>query len=262
MNDMRVIIKPKGLIALGALGATIVLGVVATQLGAKSSEGPKPAENAAPVGGLAKPTASPEAPDAIDNPGEGEEKVMLSDWNKNKDQARDWLFLGPLPSGVEIKEMSNTAEDQAQMDRIMNTVYLPNEAKYQAKENATFSLNGKDFTWKKVQGSAFDFKEMYHTNGVRYDSLRNMVVYGIANVESPKSARKTLRIRSDDGAIVWLNGDQVFKSTRIRGVRTEEETVPIKLREGNNTILVKVGQGRGGWGMMFNIEDPKKASSK
>jgi hypothetical protein len=254
MNNLRVIIKPKGLIALTVLITAVMVGITAPQWRNRSE-----ASKDKPVGGPGAPSPlsrEEEIPDA----GEREESGMLSNWNKTPGQARDWLFLGPLTSGSRIAVTVNEATSQAAMDRIINTVYLPDEAKYQAKENASFNLNGKIFSWRKVNGSSFDFKDMFKTPEAPRSSLKNMVVYGVSYIDSPKAVKKNLHLRSDDGAIVWLNGTQVFKITKIRGVRDEENVIPITLRPGKNTLLIKVGQGDGGWGMMVHLKDAGGAS--
>jgi hypothetical protein len=252
VDNLRIIIKPKGLIALTVVIAAAMLGIAAPQFKAhRDAKG-------APVGAASVGGSTAEAADlnTITDPGELEEKGMIRDWNKAPGQAHDWLFLGPLASGSQIKTKSNEQNAQAQMDRIVNSVYLPNEAKYQAKENATFNLYGKTYSWRKVHGSAFDFKDMYSGPQTPVNSLKDVVVYGVTEIDSPEATTKIMHFRSDDGAIVWLNGDQVFKTTKIRGVRPED-TFPVKLRAGKNTLLVKVGQGDGGWGLMVHLQDAK-----
>lgn len=239
---MKVILKPGGLTIFAG-----VVVIVSTVIARKSVH---PTSAVGAVLGTNAPISS-----EIVDPGEREEKAMMNEWNENVQQARDWLFLGPLLSGSQIDTLANNDNAQAQMDRIVNTPYLPNEAKYSAQENATFTLHGKKYTWRKVHGSAFDFKELFATPEAPRDTLKNVVVYGVTSIHSAKAEKKIMHFRSDDGAIVWLNGKQIFKQTKIRGVR-EEDKIPITLHAGRNSFLVKVGQGEGGWGMVLQLEDP------
>src|SRR5262249_29797395 len=143
MDDMRVVIKPKGLIALAVVLIIVIVGVAIPQFrghSANGDAGTKPVGAAAPDG-AAKP-ADP-ADDMTD--GEREEKGMLRDWNKDESQARDWLFLGPLSAGSQIATTANDNDAQAQMVRIIDGVYLPDEAKYQAQENDTVVQGGKTY---------------------------------------------------------------------------------------------------------------------
>jgi hypothetical protein len=60
---------------------------------------------------------------------------------------------------------------------------------------------------------------------------------------------------SDDGARVWLNGQEVFSVNTIRGVQPDQDAIPgLTLRAGKNLLLVKVGQGVGGWGLAARLE--------
>jgi hypothetical protein len=224
VDSYRIVIKPNGVLVIGIVVA-VILGVTVMQLSGRMNSGAKPV-GGAPAPAAENTVAAPVSPDDEMLPGEREEKEMLVNWNKESSQARDWLFLGPLSSGSQITTTDNDSDAQAQMDRIINTVYLPQEAKYQAKENASFNLEGKNYSWRKFHGSAFDFKNIFTTPETPRSSLKNVVVYAVAYIDSPKSQKKNIRFRSDDGAIVWLNGDQVFKTTKIRGVR-EEDTIPI-----------------------------------
>lgn len=243
---MRIIIKPAGVLILA--GVLAVGGVLFVKRGA-----PPRAASAAPVGKpAAPPTKSPLG--EVTDPGELNEKGMIATWNRDTAQARDWLFLGPLRSGEEIVEKANNQSDQEKMARIINKAYLPNEAKYAAREGATFQLAGTSYSWRKVHGSAFDFKNLFATPEQPMDRLKNMVVYGVTQFQSEKAQQKVIRFRSDDGAIVWLNGKQVYKNTAIRGV-TAEDKLTLDLNSGKNTLLVKVGQGDGGWGLMVQFED-------
>jgi hypothetical protein len=245
---MRIILKPAGAILVA--GALTLVGVVAVRTLGTS------APNAAPVGKPAgvDPIEARPGIGVVTDPGEVSEKGMLAAWNRSADQARDWLFLGPLTSGETITDKANNQDAQAKMSRIINKAYLPNEAKYTAREGASFKLFGKDYTWKKIRGSAFDFKDIYATPELPLDKLKDMVVYGVAHIQSEKAQDRVVQFRSDDGAIVWLNGKQVYKNTAIRGV-TVEEKITLPLNAGKNTVLVKVGQGDGGWGLLFHFED-------
>ena len=234
---MQVIVKP---------GVLVFTGVFISRRGSS------------PPPSVGQPSLSGGAPGAADDkvtdPGELDEKNMMATWNRDTTQARDWLFLGPLISGENIADKSNNEDVQAKMARIINKAYLPNEAKYAAREGASFLLFGKNYAWRKIRGSAFDFKEIFTSPQTPVNSLKNVVVYGVTQIQSAKAQTKTLRFRSDDGAIVWLNSKQVYKNTTIRGVKIEDK-IALPLKAGQNSLLVKVGQGDGGWGMMVQFED-------
>ena len=66
-------------------------------------------------------------------------------------------------------------------------------------------------------------------------------------VTSPKAQEAVLELGSDDGIKVWLNGQRVHSNNATRPCRPGEDKVRIKLKEGANTLLVKVVQGGGEW---------------
>ncbi len=249
MENLKVIIKPRGVIALSVLLSAAVVWVAAPKLAARSTSGgvAGPAPNRSSMK-LTAP-APVLSPDMDEN--ERREKGLIRELNETPGQARDWLFLGPiLPGG----EPQTGEPDEARMERLLSVAYLPNEARYQPRESANVNVNGKSLSWRKLRGSAFDFKNMYAAPDTPVSTLKHRVTYGMTYIDSPKAAKKVLRFRSDDGAIVWLNGEQVFKTTKIRGVEPED-LIPITLREGRNTLMVKVGQGQGGWGLVVHMED-------
>ena len=56
-----------------------------------------------------------------------------------------------------------------------------------------------------------------------------------------------MQIGSDDGVKVWLNGTVVHDNNVFRGHTRAEDEVPVTLNEGDNTLMLKVVQGGGGW---------------
>ncbi|MBC8136882.1 MAG: hypothetical protein H8F28_13440 [Fibrella sp.] len=238
MTSTRIIFKPAGVIALLLLSA-IVVTVFIFSLQGRS-------KNSAAVGKV----SSTRNTNGVQEPMQDE--LRLVRLNETPGQSRDWLFLGPLPSGSTIPDGAMTEENKARMRQIIATSYLPTEAKYKARADVPVTVNKVTYRWRKVTGSAFNFVEMF-AQGSQTPPLTNVVVYGYTTIESKSATRKRLRFRSDDGAIVWINGQQVYMGNEIRGVDIED-VIPIDLRPGQNNVLVKIGQGTNGWGMSFHLE--------
>lgn len=72
----------------------------------------------------------------------------------------------------------------------------------------------------------------------------NAVAYHAVRVWSPDRRSAILEIICDDAARAWLNGDVVIKSAPL----FEPQRVTVKLRPGDNLLMVKVLQGGGYWG--------------
>lgn len=81
-------------------------------------------------------------------------------------------------------------------------------------------------------------------------STQNAVAYLQAKVWSPKEQPATLRLGSDDGVKVWLNGKPVHTANALRGVSPDQDKVDVTLRQGVNVLLLKVTNGGGDWGAM------------
>lgn len=62
-----------------------------------------------------------------------------------------------------------------------------------------------------------------------------------------------IRVGSDDGVRVWLNGEVVHENNTDRGVRLDEDVVPVTLHDGKNELIVQVTQGGGGWAMQLRV---------
>ena len=51
----------------------------------------------------------------------------------------------------------------------------------------------------------------------------------------------------DDGVKVWLNGELVHQNNVERGFVADEDNFTIHLLKGENTLMMKITQGVGGW---------------
>lgn len=79
-------------------------------------------------------------------------------------------------------------------------------------------------------------------------------VYALTCLESPLAQRAEIRLGSDDGVRVWLNGQVVWDNLQAaRGVVVDQDRFPIQLRAGQNVLLVKVTQGGGDWGFCLRL---------
>jgi hypothetical protein len=84
---------------------------------------------------------------------------------------------------------------------------------------------------------------------------RPAAAYAHTYVRSDVERSVLLRMGSDDGIKVWLNGGLVFGRNEVRGARPDQDRVEAALRAGWNSVLVKVTQMRYGWEFYFRISD-------
>lgn len=85
----------------------------------------------------------------------------------------------------------------------------------------------------------------------------NRVAYAKASVWSEKAQKVRLEIGSDDGVKVMLNGKQVFAKNQVRRFIANEDKVKTELKQGENTLLLKITQGGGDWAFSMRIRDEK-----
>ena len=81
----------------------------------------------------------------------------------------------------------------------------------------------------------------------------NCVAYLKAVITAPAATDALLLMGSDDGLKVWLNGAVVHSNNIDRGQVADQDMAPIKLRAGDNELLMKVTQGGGGWSACARI---------
>lgn len=78
------------------------------------------------------------------------------------------------------------------------------------------------------------------------------VGYAVTQVFSPTERDVALELRTDGGVLVRLNGEQTF---RRYGSSAARERVPLHLRQGWNTLMLKLQRAADSWGLEAEITD-------
>lgn len=74
--------------------------------------------------------------------------------------------------------------------------------------------------------------------------VKEAVGYAYSELNSPGEIEAQLRCGADDNCTVWLNGQRVFgRDQWLNGTRLDRFITPLRLRQGKNTLLVKICQG-------------------
>ncbi|MFQ6092339.1 MAG: tetratricopeptide repeat protein [bacterium] len=124
----------------------------------------------------------------------------------------------------------------------------------ETKLTKSYRGKGGKVRWKQAQDSLFDgyvnLKELYEPDTWT-------VAYGLLSVQSPMARPAQLRIGTNDATKVWLNGEEVWVRNVRRGALVDDDVIPVELKEGTNTILIKVTQADGEWGFFFRVTDPE-----
>jgi hypothetical protein len=77
--------------------------------------------------------------------------------------------------------------------------------------------------------------------------------YAVAYILSDADKEAVLSVGSDDGCIVWLNGERVLRSPAPRPAAPGDDKVNVNLKAGLNTVLFKVAQEGGEWGLYLQV---------
>ena len=145
-----------------------------------------------------------------------------------------WLILGPFDNTDGIGY--NTAyipEDATQIDTTAEYDGIDGQVNWQKSTDDTlngFIDFGQDVNWR--------------------------VAYAFATVTSPDEREAHIRFDSDDQGKVFLNGEEVFTNTGAHSVRIDRYTIPVTLKSGKNSILVKVCNEEVKWEFYLRITDP------
>ena len=66
------------------------------------------------------------------------------------------------------------------------------------------------------------------------------VVYAARTIDSDRARQATLTLGSTSAMVAWLNGEEVAYLPNVKGLREAECVAPITLREGQNTLMLKL----------------------
>ena len=145
-----------------------------------------------------------------------------------------WLILGPFDNTEGVGyDTAYIAEDATQID-------------------TTAEYNGVDglVRWQK---SADETLDGYIDLG---ENINWRVAYAFTTVTSPDEREAQIRFDSDDQGKVWLNGEKVLTNTNAYSARIDRYTIPVTLKPGENSILVKVCNEEVLWRFILRITDP------
>ena len=151
-----------------------------------------------------------------------------------------WMVLGPFDNADGIG---------------FDTAYIPEDI---TEIDLSAKYDGVDgpVRWKKFTDAELD--GYIHLGEQHVDW---QVSYAFATVTSPDERDVQFRFDSDDQGKVWVNGKEVFSHTKAFMAIVDTYTIPVKLKPGRNSILVKVCNEMGGWAFFLRITDEDGQSS-
>ena len=133
-----------------------------------------------------------------------------------------------------------------------NVAYIPENA-VQIDTAAQFPGVGGQVGWEKQNDETFDGYVDF--NKIFDENPDWTTAYAWTSVTSPDKQGVQLRFGSDDQAKVWLNGEEVFTYIKSDARGIDQHIVPVTLKAGENSILVKVCDETASWGFYLRFTD-------
>ena len=84
---------------------------------------------------------------------------------------------------------------------------------------------------------------------------QNVMAYGYTVVQVAEDTDAVLRMGSDAGLACWVNGERVHFAPAPRALKVDQDSVKVRLKKGENRILLKIGQQSGPWGFCLRVTD-------
>jgi hypothetical protein len=154
---------------------------------------------------------------------------------------QNWLLVGPIPL-----EMKNETSGQWKHISGFETDYLQSvggESNPNLKENSVLKYDGGI-----TRCVAFHSPDSTVNLDQALSGESLVLAYGYTEIKSPENKNMILGLGSNDGCRVWLNGEQILDVPTERGLSADDDLIPVVLRKGKNTLLLKVEERGGSWG--------------
>ena len=90
--------------------------------------------------------------------------------------------------------------------------------------------------------------------GLASGNIDHHVAYGSVNLESLREQNTKMFVGSGDAVKVWLNGRLVHSNAVDRDAGDYQENFAVTLKQGTNTLLVAVYEGKGWWSGFFGFD--------
>ena len=160
----------------------------------------------------------------------------------------EFTFGGPTGWAVAalIIRPGSNAEDDALMahglrtwrvsPRYANPDWYPITQVSFAPEKRLEQLPKDDWTEVKAPTAGMPVVDL----GTNTESEVGDVVYAVARIKMPSANTASLHLGASSQAQIWLNGEPIGYIPNEKGLRRDEFVLPLKLYEGENTLMVKL----------------------
>jgi hypothetical protein len=204
---------------------------------------------------------------AWDVPEETSRSAAERAWYSTKSQSEipiaSWLVLKPIPIPQEEFSLSGTDHTSADGTVVLQAMKVSAGITKKIQVNA-FNSNWFDAAGagsvqpvagnpQEVDGTVRRWQKVAPDGGYvnLADGLDNCdysVGYAWTEVDVPNETDALFGIGSDDGIKIWVNGTLVHDQWVQRPCKLDEDIVPLRLKKGKNSILMKIQNMKDQWG--------------
>ncbi len=120
---------------------------------------------------------------------------------------------------------------------------------------------GFDAAWKRVvrdprRGGSPTAEFVVDLREELGKNCESCVAYAFTRLVAPRAMTVQLAIGSDDGCVVWINGQEFHRNLVQRPYSSRQDVISVPLREGANTLLVRIEQISQRWAFGVHVEAP------
>lgn len=163
--------------------------------------------------------------------------IMKSEIQRELIPMTDFRWAGVYPGGNGIDAQSG-----------INTAFPPEEILDGSKSKS----DDAGIVWRSFSDAPFSGETVFDLRPV-VSATSPSVLYARTKIQSDKETDALLLLRVDYFAKVWLNGECVAIFDSGHGPVAIRQYILVKLREGENDLLIKVGSGSAGFGFALEI---------
>jgi len=147
-----------------------------------------------------------------------------------------WAVLGPFDGNNFDADLEN---------RLLKTVF-------NVKQTVSLLNELAEFPWREANDNLIDG----YIDFVKImNSINEVYGYALTIIDSPSERPIQIRIGYDDYVTVWLNGEKLLETTGGSPCIYDDVARDANLRQGQNRLLVKIGNIKPGWGFLVRITD-------
>ena len=171
-------------------------------------------------------------------------KLTTGEWLQN------WYLAGPF----QLEEGTDEYKHLCGFDTDF-LVKMGGETSPSVKDGQVIKFDEGSVRWKyyKSPESVINLDEQVSKKSYVF-------AYAYTEIESDIEGVFILSLGSNDGGSLWFNGEQVWDNPTARGFTADDDLIPVAVKKGKNTILLKVEERGNSWAfgarfLPFNLNE-------